>query len=127
MSRKVLIVDDSVAIARKLTKLVESLGEYEVVGHAKNGAEAIKLFKTLEPEMVLMDIIMPMMDGIQSLRTLLKIDPKAKVVMVTSMGGVGSKVEEALRLGARSIISKPFEADKIRFVLERLNKEEQQE
>ncbi len=127
MSRKVLIVDDSVAIARKLTKLVESLGEYEVVGHAKNGAEAIKLFKTLEPEMVLMDIIMPMMDGIQSLRTLLKIDPTAKVVMVTSMGGVGSKVQEALRLGARSIISKPFEADKIRFVLERLNKEEQQE
>ncbi len=127
MSRKVLIVDDSISVARQLTRVIDDLGGYEVVGHAKNGAEAIKLFKTLQPEMVLMDIVMPMMDGLQALRTLLKLDPEAKVVMVTSMGGVGAKVEEALRLGACSVISKPFEPDKIRLVLEKLYKREQRE
>lgn len=120
MRRKVLVVDDSVAIARQLTRLVEGFGGYEVVGHAKNGAEAVKLFKSLEPEIVLMDIVMPMMDGIQSLRTLLRLDPEARVVMISSMGGVGSKVEESLRLGARSVISKPFEPEKIRAALTNL-------
>lgn len=120
MSHKVLVVDDSTAIARQLTKLVEGFGGYEVVGHAKNGAEAVKLFKSLEPEVVLMDIVMPMMDGIQSLRTLLRLDPNAKVVMISSMGGVGAKVEEALRLGARAVISKPFEPDRVRAALENL-------
>jgi len=120
MSHKVLVVDDSIAIARQLTKLVEGFGGYEVVGHAKNGAEAVKLFKSLEPDVVLMDIVMPMMDGIQSLRTLLRLDPDAKVVMISSMGGVGAKVEEALRLGASSVISKPFEPERVRAALEKL-------
>lgn len=121
MSHKVLVVDDSIAIARQLTKLVEGFGGYEVVGHAKNGAEAVKLFKNLQPDVVLMDIVMPMMDGIQSLRTLLRLDPDARVVMISSMGGVGAKVEEALRLGARSVISKPFEPEQVRSALEKLH------
>lgn len=120
MSHKVLVVDDSIAIARQLTKLVESFGGYEVVGHAKNGAEAVKLFKSLQPDVILMDIVMPMMDGIQSLRTLLRLDPDAKVVMISSMGGVGAKVEEALRLGAMSVVSKPFEPERVRAALEKL-------
>jgi two-component system, chemotaxis family, chemotaxis protein CheY len=120
MARKVLVVDDSVAIARQLTKLLTDLGDYEVVAHAKNGAEAVKLFKTVTPDLVLMDIVMPMMDGIQSLRTLLRLDPAARVVMVSSLGGVGAKVEEAIRLGARAVISKPFESDRIRAVLDGL-------
>jgi two-component system chemotaxis response regulator CheY len=120
MSRKVLVVDDSIAIARQLTKLVEGFGEFEVVGHAKNGAEAIKMYRAMEPDLVLMDIVMPMMDGIQSLRTLLKVDPNVRVVMISSLGGVGSKVEEAIRLGARNVISKPFEPDKIRTILDKI-------
>jgi two-component system chemotaxis response regulator CheY len=124
MSRKVLVVDDSISIARQLTKMVEGFGGYEVVGHAKNGAEAVKLFKTLQPDVVLMDIVMPMMDGIQSLRTLMRLDPEAKVVVISSMGGVGQKVEEAIRLGARSVISKPFEEQKVHSVLQRVFEQE---
>ncbi len=120
MGRRVLVVDDSIAIARQLTGLVESFGGYEVVGHAKNGAEAIKMYKTLAPDVVLMDIVMPMMDGIQSLRTLLRLDPEAQVVMISSMGGVGDKVEESLRLGAKSVIAKPFDPDQIRAALDKL-------
>jgi two-component system chemotaxis response regulator CheY len=125
MSHKVLVVDDSIAIARQLTKMVESFGGYQVVGHAKNGAEAVKLFKTLEPDIVLLDIVMPMMDGLQSLRTLMRLDPEAKVIVISSVGGVGQKVEEAIRLGARSVVSKPFEEEKVKSVLERVLQEGQ--
>jgi two-component system chemotaxis response regulator CheY len=126
MSHKVLVVDDSIAIARQLTKMVESFGGYTVVGHAKNGAEAVKLFKTLGPDIVLLDIVMPMMDGLQSLRTLMRLDPEAKVIVISSVGGVGQKVEEAIRLGARSVVSKPFEEDKVKSVLERVLQEGQE-
>ena len=125
MSHKVLVVDDSIAIARQLTKMVEGFGGYQVVGHAKNGAEAVKLFKTLGPDIVLLDIVMPMMDGLQSLRTLMRLDPEAKVIVISSVGGVGQKVEEAIRLGARSVVSKPFEEDKVKSVLERVLQEGQ--
>ena len=124
MSRKVLVVDDSISIARQLTKMVEGFGEYEIVGHAKNGAEAVKLFKTLQPDVVLMDIVMPMMDGIQSLRTLMRLDPEARGVVISSMGGGGQKGEEAIRLGARSVISKPFEEEQVRSVLQRVFEQE---
>jgi two-component system, chemotaxis family, chemotaxis protein CheY len=124
MSRKILVVDDSVAIARQLTKIIEGFGDFEVIGHAKNGAEAVKLFKTLKPDAVMMDIVMPMMDGIQSLRTLIRLDPDARVVVVSSVGGVGQKVEEAIRLGARAVVSKPFEADKVKSILDRIFEQE---
>ena len=125
MSHKVLVVDDSIAIARQLTKMVEGFGGYQVIGHAKNGAEAVKLFKTLGPDIVLLDIVMPMMDGLQSLRTLMRLDPEAKVIVISSVGGVGQKVEEAIRLGARSVVSKPFEEDKVKAALERVLQEGQ--
>ena len=125
MTRKILVVDDSIAIGRQLTKILqEEIGGYEVVGHAKNGAEAVMLFKSLKPDVVLMDIVMPMMDGLQALRALTKLDPKAKVVVVSSVGGMGQTVEEALRLGALSVVSKPFESAKIKATLDRIFLEE---
>ncbi len=109
--KKVLIVDDSIAVARQLEKIVTSTGEFEVAGHAKNGAEAIKMKQATKPDLICMDMNMPVMDGLTALRTLMAMDPSAKVVMVTSLGGVGDKFAEALRLGAKSVISKPFDAD----------------
>lgn len=109
--KKVLIVDDSIAVARQLEKIVTSTGEFETVGHAKNGAEAIKMKQMTKPDLVCMDMNMPVMDGLTALRTLMAMDPKAKVVMVTSLGGVGDKFAEALRLGAKTVLSKPFDAE----------------
>ncbi|MBW1808495.1 MAG: response regulator [Deltaproteobacteria bacterium] len=119
MRTKVLIADDSISVARQITQMLESFGGYDVIGHAKNGAEAVRLFKTVNPEIVLMDILMPIMDGIQALRTIIRLDPYAKVVMISSMGGVSKKVEEAVRLGALNIISKPLEPEKFRTILEK--------
>lgn len=115
--KKVLIVDDSIAVSRQLEKIIAGSGEFEVVGHAKNGAEAIKMHQTLHPDITCMDMNMPVMDGITALRTLVAMNKDVKVVMVTSLGGVGDKFTEALKLGAKNVISKPFEDDKVLEIL----------
>lgn len=109
--KKVVIADDSIAVARQLEKILVGSGEFEVVAQARNGLEAIKLYQQHHPDLVCMDMNMPGMDGITALRSLVAMDKNAKVVMVTSLGGVGDKFTEALRLGAKGVISKPFEAE----------------
>lgn len=118
--KRVLIVDDSISVARQLEKIVTGSGEFQVVGHAKNGLEALKMHQTEKPDVILMDMNMPQMDGLTALRTLMAVDSKVKVIMVTSLGGVGDKYTEALRLGARNVISKPFEAETVLQMLREL-------
>lgn len=121
MAAKVLVVDDSVAVGRQLERiLMSSVDRFEIVGVARNGAEAVKLFATHSPDVVLMDIVMPIMDGLQALRAILSRDENARVVMVSSVGGVGQKVTEALKLGAKAVVSKPFEEDELLVTLERV-------
>lgn len=107
--KRVLIVDDSISVARQLEKILVGSGDFSVVGHAKNGLEAIRLKQVEHPDILCMDMNMPVMDGLTALRTIMAQDPGARVVMVTSLGGVGDKFSEAIKLGARNVISKPFE------------------
>lgn len=118
--KRVLIVDDSIAVARQLEKIVAGSGEFQVVGHAKNGLEALKMHREEKPDMILMDMNMPQMDGLTALRSLVAIDAQVKVIMITSLGGVGDKYTEALRLGARNVISKPFETETVLQMLREL-------
>ena len=118
--KKVLVVDDSLSVARQLEKIIGESGDFVCVGHAKNGAEAIKMNHTENPEIICMDMNMPGMDGLTALRTLSVMDNEVKVVMVTSLGGVGDKFTEALKLGAKNVISKPFEADNVLRILREL-------
>lgn len=111
--KKVLVVDDSITVARQLEKIISSTGEFEVLAHAKNGAEAISQYQALRPDIVCMDMNMPVMDGITALRTLLAIDRSATIVMVTSLGGAGDKYTQAMKLGARAVLSKPFQPDDV--------------
>lgn len=111
--KRVLVVDDSISVARQLEKIISDSGEFEMVGHAKNGMEAIKMHQTIHPDIVCMDMNMPGMDGLTALRSLVALDRNVKVVMVTSLGGVGDKFAESLKLGARKVISKPFEAESV--------------
>ncbi len=115
--KRVLIVDDSISVGRQLGKIITGTGEFEVIGQAKNGAEAIKRYKDEQPDIVCMDMNMPVMDGLTALRSLLSLDRDAKVIMVTSLGGVGDKFTEAMKLGARNVISKPFEPDDVLRIL----------
>lgn len=117
---RILVVDDSLAAGRQLERLLVEQGSHDVVHLARNGAEAVKQFVADAPDLVMMDIVMPIMDGLQALRAILGRDNAALVIMVSSVGGVGEKVNEALRLGARAVVSKPFEADDVLATVERV-------
>jgi two-component system chemotaxis response regulator CheY len=114
---RVLIVDDSTMSMRQLEQVLGSVGGYQVVGHARNGAEAIRLFCDLSPDIVCMDIIMPLVDGIAALRSILQLDAAARVIMVSSVGGARDRAVEALRLGARTVIAKPYDETTVRNAL----------
>jgi len=118
--KKVLVVDDSLSVARQLEKIIADSGEFTCIGHAKNGAEAIKMNHIENPEIICMDMNMPGMDGLTALRSLVLLDKEVQVVMVTSLGGVGDKFTEALKLGAKNVISKPFEAENVLRILREL-------
>ena len=118
--KKVLVVDDSLSVARQLEKIISDSGEFTCVGHAKNGAEAIKMNHAQDPDIICMDMNMPGMDGLTALRSLSMLDKEVKVVMVTSLGGVGDKFNEAIKLGAKNVISKPFTADDVLKILRNL-------
>lgn len=120
VKKKVLIVDDSIAIAKQLQKIIDDSGAFEVIGHAKNGIEGIELYNSLKPDIVCMDLIMPKMDGLQTIRTLLGMDKNAKILVISSAGGVGEKVVEAIKFGAKNVITKPFEPETVIEILKRL-------
>jgi two-component system, chemotaxis family, chemotaxis protein CheY len=117
---KVLLVDDSKTTAKQLSQIIEKIPGYEIVDIAVNGAEAVKLYHKHNPDIVCMDIVMPVMDGLQALQSILQRDSAAKVIVISSLGGVGDKVVEAIRLGAKSVISKPFTPEQIQAALKSL-------
>ncbi len=119
MGTRILVVDDSVVAAQQITGVLKDTPDYEVVGHARNGAEALKMYGQLQPDIVMMDLVMPVMDGLQALRALRGMDPAVRVVVLSSVGGVETKVTEALRFGAVAVVVKPIEPDKVRQAIER--------
>ncbi len=106
---RILIVDDSKVQIRMLRKLLAD-SDYEVVGEAYSGTEAIELFSRLRPEVVITDIVMPDMDGVKALEAIQKIDPEARVIMSSSLG-TKEKVMETLQKGARSFLMKPYDRE----------------
>ncbi len=112
----VLVVDDSKFLNEHIKRIVEQ-GNYEVVGQAFDGEEAVQKYQELLPDCVTLDIVMPKMDGIEALKQIKAIDPVAVVVMVSS-AGTKDKVTEALLNGAKNFIVKPFEEKKVLEVIE---------
>ena len=109
--KKVLIVDDAAFMRCAIKNMLENNG-FDVVGEAENGMEGIKKYKELKPDIVTMDITMPVMSGIEALKSILEYDPNAKVVMISAMGQEHF-VKEAVILGAKSFIVKPFKEENI--------------
>ncbi|NLK97360.1 MAG: response regulator [Epulopiscium sp.] len=116
--KKVLIVDDTMFIRGSLKLILERNG-FEVVGEAEDGYDAVKMYKTLKPDIVTMDITMPGMDGIESLRRIKEFDKSANVVMITALGQE-SLVKESVLLGAKGFIIKPFDEEMIVKALSKL-------
>ncbi len=111
MAKRVLIVDDA-AFMRMMIKDILSKNGYEVAGEAENGLRAVEKYKELTPDLVLMDITMPEMNGIDAVKTIKALDPGAKIVMCSAMGQQ-AMVIESIQAGARDFIVKPFQADRV--------------
>ena len=109
--KNVLIVDDSRTSRRFLRDMLERAG-YNIVGEAINGQEGFDQYVKLNPDIVTMDITMPQVDGIESLKLIKKYNPNAKVVMITA-AGQKEKMMEAVKFGAIEFITKPFMEENI--------------
>ena len=111
MPKKILITDDALFMRVTLKNMLTANG-YEVVGEAVNGQDAVEKYAACRPDLVLMDITMPVMDGIAATRAIKASDPAAKVIMCTAMGQK-NMVVEAIQAGAKDFIVKPFKTDDI--------------
>ena len=111
MAKNILICDDA-AFMRMMIKDILTKNGYNVAGEAENGAKAVEKYAELKPDLVLMDITMPEMDGISAVKEIKKVDPNAKIVMCSAMGQQ-AMVIEAIQAGARDFIVKPFQADRV--------------
>ncbi len=106
MAVDVLIVDDSDFMRNLLREILE--GEHTIVGEAENGVEAVELYKDTAPEIVMMDIAMPIQDGIEATDEIKGLDPEATVIMCTSVEQE-EMMKEAIKAGADGYITKPFQ------------------
>ncbi|WP_313568194.1 response regulator [Acetoanaerobium noterae] len=111
MAKGILLVDDA-AFMRMMLKDILVKNGYEVLGEAENGLKAVEKYKELNPDLVIMDITMPEMDGIEAVKEIKKINQSAAVIMCSAMGQQ-SMVIEAIQSGAKDFIVKPFQADRI--------------
>jgi two-component system chemotaxis response regulator CheY len=111
MGKTILVVDDAAVIRLMLRKILVE-GGYEVSGEAATGKEAVRKYNLLRPDLVLMDITMPEMNGLTALKEIKAIDPHARVVICSAMGQK-QLIQEAVEAGALSFMVKPFEAEKV--------------
>ncbi|WP_336296594.1 response regulator [Bacillus pinisoli] len=115
---KVLITDDAAFMRMQLRDMVTKAG-HEVVGEAENGLKAVEQYKQLKPDLVTMDITMPIMDGVQAVREIKAFDPTATIIMCSAMGQQ-AMVVDAIQAGAKDFIVKPFTPDRIADALKKL-------
>lgn len=113
--KKIIIVDDSLFMRMILKNTLDEFG-YEIVAEASNGLEALTLYTELQPDLVTLDITMPEMDGLTALQEIKRLDPEAKVIMVSAMGQQALLIR-AVSMGAIDFIVKPFNKDRVREAL----------
>lgn len=108
---RVLIVEDSMVMRGFLGNFIEEIG-CELVGEAVDGVEGLKKYKELMPDLVILDITMPKMNGLEFLKTIKIFDPESNIVICSSLGQE-AVVEETLKLGALDFIAKPFADEEV--------------
>jgi two-component system chemotaxis response regulator CheY len=113
--KKILIIDDSPFITMEIKEIVTEAG-YEVVAHSRNGEDGIKKFDEFRPDIVTLDIIMPGIDGIETAREIRRIEPNAKIIMLSSLCDDETK-HELKEAGLDIIVEKPIEKKKLLSVL----------
>ncbi len=122
MDRKlnVLIVDDSQTVREQLARLLGEMEDVALVGMAENGAAGIRMTGEARPDLVLMDLVMPGLDGLSALRTIRAQHPEVEVAMVSSQAATAGRAEQALKWGACAVLSKPVPGELIEALVERV-------
>ena len=110
-SIRVLVVDDSPMVYKAVKKAVEPEG-FEVVDHAMNGKEGLEKIELLKPDVVILDVTMPIMDGIETATALFGKNPEAKVIMLSAMGDE-EITSQAKKIGIKVFLTKPFKPDEL--------------
>ncbi len=123
MRKKVLIADDTV-LMRELIRGSLPSEDYQIVGEAASGDKAIEMYKELQPDVMILDINMPKMNGIDALEEIMKIDPKAKVIMCSDQK-YEAMIMRALKKGAKDFVIKPFTSYDIFLAVKKLFSEEE--
>jgi two-component system, chemotaxis family, chemotaxis protein CheY len=111
MSYSVLLCDDALFMRTMLRGIVTAAG-YEVLGEAENGKRAVELYRDVRPDIVVMDMVMPELSGVDAVRDIRRLDPGARIVMCSAMGQQ-QLVADALSAGASGFITKPFTASRV--------------
>ncbi len=111
MAKSILVVDDATSVRNTVKHILEGAG-YSIAGEAEDGEMAVKTYMELKPDAVLMDITLPVMDGIAAAKAILANDPDAVVLMCTALGQQ-SLVIDAIKAGAKDYIVKPFQPERV--------------
>jgi two-component system chemotaxis response regulator CheY len=120
MGVRILIADDALFMRNMLREIFVKAG-FQVVGEAANGVEAVEKYHELQPDLVTMDIVMPLKSGIEALQQITREDPDARVVMCSALGQE-ALVIEAVQAGAKDFIVKPFKEERVLDVVRRVTK-----
>jgi two-component system chemotaxis response regulator CheY len=116
--KRLLVVDDALFM-RKMIRGVAAEAGWEVAGEAANGEEAIALYERLKPDLVTMDLVMPLMGGLEALRRIRESDPEAQIIVVTALDQKQALMD-SIRDGALDFIVKPFERERLLNLLRKL-------
>lgn len=111
-----LVVDDSMFMRQLIKDIIKNDSEFNIVGEADNGSDAVKKFNELRPDITTLDIVMEGTNGIGALEEIMKIDRDAVVIMITSIGDE-KYVKQCLDIGAKGFIIKPFDEDDVKRTL----------
>lgn len=120
MKRTILVVDDSPFVYHQVKDMVEE-SDYQVIGSAKSGEEGIQLFRELKPDVIILDIIMPGIDGLETAEIIMQEKADAKIIMLSSLFDA-NLLSEVKSLGLKFLLPKPLEKDILFATLEMLNK-----
>jgi len=115
--KRLLVVDDAMFMRRLIAGVARDAG-WEVV-EAANGSQGVELYAELKPDLVTMDLVMPVMGGLEALKKIRELDPEAKVVVITAVDQKQS-VMDAIRLGALDFVVKPFDRDRVTSLLNKV-------
>lgn len=121
IKKSVIIVDDSCFTRRVINKFLED--DFIIIGEAKDGVDAIEIYKKLRPEIITIDLIMEKMDGLTAAKEILEFDKKAKIVLISSMGQK-SYIDNSIKIGVKDFLVKPFSRDKLLKVLKDISNNE---